>query len=226
VLVALGAVLLAASPGGNQTSQGDGSGGGEDGQGIASGDGGSGTTVPEDLSFLCDGVPSGEYVNLEAAARNRVEAKIEEFVLTAYGDPGADPAKYEKAVEGLVVGDCFWGSPAGGYVNDWEELARRGGKANAPSGSYDSPTFARELAFFEIDYAQKAQDYQSGASFTEVVGTAVWVSEESDGDPRAWQQSVTVVRNDAGGEWKVSSGQVIPPYVDTEYQSELPPGVG
>jgi ketosteroid isomerase-like protein len=59
-----------------------------------------------------------------------------------------------------------------------------------------------------------------------VVGTAVWVSEESDGDPRAWQQSVTVVRNDAGGEWKVSSGQVIPPYVDTEYQSELPPGVG
>jgi len=222
--VALGAVLLAASPGGNETSQGDGSGGG-DGQGIASGDDGPGTTVPNDLSFLCDGIPSGGYVNLEAATRNRVEEKVEEFVLTAYGDPGVDPAEYEKSVEELVVGDCFWQSPASGYVNDWGELARRGGKPNAPSGSYDSPTFARELAFFEIEYARRAQDYESGANFTEAVGTAVWVSEESNGDPKAWQQSITAVRNDVGGEWKIRSGQTIPPSIEPEYEHYLPPGV-
>jgi hypothetical protein len=217
VLAVLGVTLLAVSPGaGNEVGEADGDGGA----------GGSAGTTPDDLSFLCEGVSAGDYINLEAEARDPVERAVEEFVLAAYGDPGADPAKYEKAVEGLVVGDCFWGSPASGYVNDMEEVARGGGRANAPSGSYDSPSFARELSHFEIDYAQRVEDYESGADFTKVVGTAVWVSEESNGDPRAWQQSITAVKNDAGGgDWKILSGQTIPPYIDPEYEHYLPPGM-
>jgi hypothetical protein len=216
VLAVLGVTLLAISPGaGNEVGEAD----GDSGAGV------SAQTTPDDLSFLCEGVFAGDYINLKAEVRDRVERAVEEFVLTAYGDPGADPAKYEKAVEGLVVNDCFWGSPASGYVNDMEEVARGGGKENAPSGSYDSPTFARELSHFEIDYAQRVEDYESGADFTKVVGTAVWVSEESNGDPRAWQQSITAVRNDAGGEWKILSGQSIPPSIDQEYEHYLPPGM-
>jgi len=166
--VALGAVLLAASPGGNESSQGDVS-GGADGRGTSSGaggsgDGGSGTSAPDDLSFLCEGDFGTGEVNLDAEARDQVQERVEEFVLTAYGDPGTNPAKYEKSVEQLVVGDCFWQSLAGGNVNDMEEVARRGGKAEAPSGSYDSPTFARKLAVFDIEYARQGKDYESGVS--------------------------------------------------------------
>ena len=156
-----------------------------------------------------------------------MEAEAEEYVLTAYGDPGADPAKYEKSVEELVVDECFWQSLASGIVNDMEEVARRGGKAKAPSGSYDSPTFARKLVLFDVEYAQRGKDYDSGVSYTTVDGTAVWVSEESNGGARAWQESLTLARSPAAGleDWKVISGQNIPPYVDPEYEGYLPAGL-
>ena len=221
-LVALGVVLMAASPGGGEVEES-----GERGDpGREAGEGAAAPSAPDDLSFLCAGDYGTEEVILEAEARDRVQEEVERFVLTVYGDPGTDPAGYERSVEELVVGECFWESPASGYVNDMEEIARAGGKANAPSGSYDSPTFARELSHFDIDYARRGEDLESGASFTKVVGTAVWVSEESNGDPRAWQESVTVGKNAAAGEdWKIISGQTIPPTVDPEYQSYLPAGV-
>lgn len=182
--------------------------------------------APGDMSFLCDGFSLGEYVNLEAGDRDEVEEKVEEFVLTAYGDPGTDPATYEKAVGEIVVEECFWKSLAAGYVNNMEEVARNGGKANAPSGAYDSsPTFAREMAHFEVEYANKVGGQDGGAGFTTAVGTAVWVSEESNGEPRAWQQSIKAARSDAGGEWEILSGQTIPPYIDTEYRHRLPDDV-
>ena len=201
--------------------------GGADDQEAGSGDGASGTSAPDDLSFLCDGTFGAGEANLDAEARDQVEEEAEEFVLTAYGDPGADAAKYEKSVEKLVVDECFWQSLASGNVNDMEEVARRGGKAKAPSGSYDSPTFARKLVLFDIEYAQRGKDYDSGVSYTTVDGTAVWVSEESNGDARAWQESLTLARSpDAGLEdWKVLSGQTIPPYVDPEYEGYLPAGL-
>ena len=222
----LGVVMAAASPDAGEPSRGDASGGADD-QEAGSGDGGSGRSAPEDLSFLCDGVFGGVEANLDTEARDQVEAEAEEFVLTAYGDPGTDPAKYEKSVEKLVVDECFWQSLASGIVNDMEEVARRGGKAKAPSGSYDSPTFARKLVLFDVEYAQRGKDYDSGAGFTTVDGTAVWVGEESNGDARAWQESLTLARSpDAGLEdWKVLSGQNIPPYVDPEYEGYLPAGL-
>jgi hypothetical protein len=234
-LVALGVVLLAASPERDESGDGNGSGGaggqkvgsGKDGSGgTGSGDGGSNTSAPDDLSFLCDGTFGAGEANLDAEARDRVEEQAREFVLTAYGDPGADAAKYERSVEKLVVDECFWQSLAAGTVNDMEEVARRGGKANAPSGSYDSPSFARTLVFFDVEYAQQVKDYESGVGFTTVDGTAVWVSEESNGDARAWQESLRLVNSpDAGVDWKVLSGQAIPPYVDPEYESYLPAGL-
>ena len=222
----LGVVMAAASPDAGEPSRGDAPGGADD-QEAGSGDGASGTSAPEDLSFLCDGVFGAGEVNLDTEARNQVEAEAEEFVLTAYGDPGADAAKYEKSVEKLVVDECFWQSLASGIVNDMEEVARRGGKAKAPSGSYDSPTFARKLVLFDVEYAQRGKDYDSGVSYTTVDGTAVWVGEESNGDARAWEESLTLARSpDAGLEdWKVLSGQNIPPYVDPEYEGYLPAGL-
>ena len=222
----LGVVMGAASPDAGEPSRGGASGGADD-QEAGSGDGASGTSAPEDLSFLCDGVFGGGEVNLDTEARDQVEAEAEEFVLTAYGDPGTDPPKYEKSVEKLVVDECFWQSLASGNVNDMEEVARRGGKAKAPSGSYDSPSFARKLVLFDIEYAQRAKDYDSGVSYTTVDGTAVWVSEESNGDARAWQESLTLARSPAAGleDWKVISGQNIPPYVDPEYEGYLPAGL-
>jgi len=223
--VVLGVVMGAASPDAGEPSRGGASGGADD-QEAGSGDGGSGRSAPEDLSFLCDGVFGGVEANLDTEARDQVEAEAEEFVLTAYGDPGTDPAKYEKSVEKLVVDECFWQSLASGIVNDMEEVARRGGKAKAPSGSYDSPSFARKLVLFDVEYAQRGKDYDSGVSYTTVDGTAVWVSEDSNGDARAWQESLRLVNSpDAGVDWKVLSGQAIPPYVDPEYESYLPAGL-
>jgi hypothetical protein len=225
VLVVLGVVLAAASPDAGEPSRGDVSGGADD-QEAGSGDGASGTSAPEDLSFLCDGTFGAGEVNLDTEARDQVEAEAEEFVITGYGDPGTDPAKYEKSVEKLVVDECFWQSLASGIVNDMEEVARRGGKANAPSGSYDSPTFARKLVLFDIEYAQRGKDYESGAGFTTVEGTAVWIGEESNGDTRAWQESLRLAKcPDVGLDWKVISGQNIPPYVDPEYEGYLPAGL-
>ena len=219
-------IVLAASPDAGEQSRGDASGGADD-QEAGSGDGASGTSAPEDLSFLCEGTFGTGEADLDAEARDRVQAEAEEFVLTAYGDPGTDPAKYEESVEKLVVDECFWQSLASGIVNDMEEVARRGGKAKAPSGSYDSPTFARKLVLFDVEYAQRGKDYDSGVSYTTVDGTAVWIGEESNGDARAWQESLTLARSpDAGLEdWKVLSGQNIPPYVDPEYEGYLPAGL-
>jgi hypothetical protein len=234
--VTLGVVLLAASPERDESGGGNGPGGGggreigsgDDGSGgTGSDDGGSGTDVPDDLSFLCSGDYGSKEVYLDSEERDQVQEEVERFVLTAYGDPGTDPAKYEESVEQVVVGDCFWESLAAGTVNDMEETARRGGKANAPSGSYDAPTFARKLAVFDIEYARRGEDYESGVGYTKVVGNAVWVSEESNGDARAWEESLTLVRSPGAGveDWKVVSGQAIPPYVDPEYESYLPAGL-
>jgi hypothetical protein len=225
--VALGVVLLAASPDAGESGQGVVSGGADDREAGSSGDGASGKSIPDDLSFLCDGTFGAGEVDLDAEARDRVEEQARKFVLTAYGYPGADAAKYEKSVRHLVVEECFWQSLAGGNVSDMEEVARRGGKAKAPSGSYDSPTFARKLVLFDVEYAQQGKDYESGAGFTTVDGTAVWISEESNGDARAWQESLTFARSPAAGleDWKVVSGQTIPPYVDPEYGGYLPAGL-
>lgn len=217
-LVALGVILLAASAGGEVEGSGTTS---RPDRGAAV------TSTPDDLSFLCGGDLGTAKIDLDADSRNQVQKEVERFVLTVYGDPGTDPAGYKRSVAGLIVGECFWESPASGYVNAMEELARAGGKANAPSGSYGDPSFARELSRFEINYARQGEDYESGASFTKVVGTAVWVSEESNGDPRAWQESITVGKSDAtDGDWKILSGQTIPPRVDPKYKSYLPTGVG
>jgi hypothetical protein len=213
--------MMALSPGG--ASGGGESGGSGWGAGPGSGSGqGAGGTAPDDLSFLCAGDYGSEGINLDAGTRDRAQEQVERFVLTAYGNPGADASAYERAVGELVVRECFWGSPAGGVVNDMEEVARAGGRANAPSDY----TFARELAHFEIDYARRGQDLDTGTPYTRVVGTAVWVSEEPDGTPRAWQEDLELCNSPAtGGEWKIVSGQTIPPQVDPEYDNYLPPGV-
>ena len=190
-LVALGVVLMAASPGGGEVEES-----GERGDpGREAGEGAAAPSAPDDLSFLCAGDYGTEEVILEAEARDRVQEEVERFVLTVYGDPGTDPAGYERSVEGLVVGECFWDSPAGGIVNGMEEVARAGGKANAPSDY----TFARELSHFEIDYARRGEDLDSGVGYTKVVGTAVWVSEEPDGDPRAWQEDLELGKSPPPG---------------------------
>ena len=201
------------------------SGGGESG-GTADRGGGSdrsATSSPDDLSFLCAGDYGSEGLDLDAETRDHAQEAVERFVLAAYGDPGADAAAYERSVEELVVRECFWDSPAGGVVNGMEEVARAGGKANAPSDY----TFARELSHFQIDYARRGNDLDTGTPYTRVVGTAVWVSEEPDGTPRAWQEDLELVRSPAaGGAWKIVSGQTIPPQVDPEYENYLPAGVG
>ena len=68
--MALGLVLLAASPDAGGPGRGDASGGADD-QEADSSDGGSGTSAPEDLSFLCDGTFGAGEANLDAEARWR-----------------------------------------------------------------------------------------------------------------------------------------------------------
>lgn len=217
-LVALGVVLMAVSPDG---ASGGGESGGRAGPGSESSRGAS-TSSPDDLSFLCAGDYGSEGIDLDAETRDRAQEEVERFVLSVYGDPGADASAYERSVGDLVVRECFWDSPAGGVVNGMEEIARAGGKANAPADY----TFARELAHFEIDYARQGEDLDSGTGYTKVVGTAVWVSEGPDGDSRAWQEDLELGKSPAtGGGWKVISGQTIPPQVDPEYESYLPAGL-
>jgi hypothetical protein len=219
-LAALGVVLLAASPDAGDPESGSGS--GADGRENGSTDDGPGVSAPEDLSFLCEGDYGSRDLQLDAGTRDRAQEEVERFVLTAYGNPGADAPSYEHSVRDLVVRECFWDSPAGSVVNDMEEIARAGGKANAPSDY----TFARELVRFEVDYARQGEDLDTGTPYTRAVGTAVWVSEEPDDDPRAWQEDLELGKSPAtGGDWKVISGQTIPPQVDPEYESYLPSGL-
>jgi len=213
--------MMALTPGGASSSGESGGSGGEAGPESGSGQG-AGGVAPDNLSFLCAGDYGSEGINLDAGTRDRAQEQVERFVLTAYGDPGADASAYERSVEELVVRECFWDSPAGGVVNDMEEVARAGGKPNAPSDY----TFARKLVRFEIEYARRGEDLDTGTPYTRVVGTAVWVSEEPDGDSRAWQEDLEVGKSPAtGGDWEIISGQTIPPQVDSEYENFLPDGV-
>jgi hypothetical protein len=214
----LGVVMIALSPGGASES-GESGGGAGPGSGLGQGADGA---ASDDLSFLCAGDYGSEGINLGAGTRDRAQEQVERFVLTAYGDPGADASAYERSVEELVVRECFWDSPAGGVVNGMEEVARAGGKPNAPSDY----TFARELAHFEIDYARQGEDLDTGTPYTRVVGTAVWVSEKPDGTPRAWQENLELGNSPAtDGDWRIVSGQTIPPQVDPEYENYLPSGL-
>lgn len=187
------------------------------------------TTPPEDLSFLCDNFAPTEDTSVPAEQREELEKAAERYVLTAYGDPGADPAAYESSVEELTAGECFSGSLAAGYVENAEGMAQQGGRQVAPVNTLDDTTFSREFVLFDPSSAEIVEDEESGASYTKVTGEAVWVSEESDGsEPVGKQQTLTLAKSESGeGEWKVSSGESIPPpsYMDSEYQSQLPPGV-
>jgi hypothetical protein len=218
VLAVLGVALMAVSPGGA-------SGGGdaqESGADPGSGSGAAWSSAPDDPSFLCAGGYGTDEINLDAEARDRAQQEVERFILTTYGNPGTDAAAYERSVEDLVVRECFWDSPAGGVVNGMEEVARSGGKESAPADY----TFARELSHFEIAYARQGESLDTGTAYTKVVGTAVWVSEEPDGDPRAWQEALELGKSPAtSGDWKIISGQTIPPTVDPEYESYLPAGL-
>lgn len=187
------------------------------------------TTPPEDLSFLCDNFAPTEDTSIPAEQREELEKAAERYVLTAYGDPGTDPAAYESRVEELTAEECFSGSPAAGYVDNAEGMAQQGGRQVAPVDTLDDTTFSREFVLFDPSSAEIVEDEESGASYTKVTGEAVWVSEESDAsEPVGKQQTLTLAKPESGeGEWKVSSGQSIPPpsYMDSEYQSQLPPGV-
>lgn len=196
-------------------------------------DGGEPTAAvaaPEDLSFVCDTWSQGESADVPAEERGAMEAAAREFVLAAYGDPGSDPAAYEKRVNGLVVDECFSGSPAADYVENGEGMAAEGGMSVAPVDTLDDTTFAGRFVLFDPTNASSVEDDETAARFTRVEGEAVWVSEESDGSGDVGkQQTLTLVKQDGGDPsegWKVSGGQIIPPptYMDPEYQNELPPG--
>lgn len=185
--------------------------------------------VPDDLSFLCSVSTTPASTDIPAEEREAMERAVERYVLTAYGDPGTDPAEYERSVEELAVEDCLRQSPAWDYVENGEGMAQQGGRQVAPVDTLDDTTFSREIVLFDPSYAESVEDEDSGASYIEVTGEAVWVSEESDGSGAVGkQQTLTLAKPEAGeGEWKVSYGQTIPPasYMDSDYQSELPPGV-
>lgn len=187
------------------------------------------TTAPDDLSFLCSVSTTPMSTDIPAEEREAMERAVERYVLTAYGDPGTDPAEYESSVEDLAVEDCLRQSPAWDYVENGEGMAQQGGRQVAPVDALDDTTFSRELVLYDPSYAELVEDEDSGASYIEVTGEAVWVSEESDGSGVVGkQQTLTLAKPESGeGEWKVSYGQSIPPasYMDSEYQSELPPGV-
>lgn len=158
-----------------------------------------------------------------------MERAVERYVLTAYGDPGSDPVAYERSVEELAVEDCLRQSPAWDYVENGEGMAQQGGRQVAPVDTLDDTTFAREFVLYDPSYAESVENEETGASYTQVTGEAVWVSEEADGSGAVGkQQTLTVAKPESSeGEWKVSYGQTIPPssYMDSEYQSELPPEV-
>ena len=247
-LTLLGVVLLAAAPNAEQATSSEGgpaptSEGQEGPVGTSTDDASDFVTqpssggptaevaAPEDLSFVCDTWSQGESADVPAEERDAMEAAAKEFVLTAYGDPGSDPASYEKRVEGLVVDECFFGSPAADYVENGEGMAAEGGRSVAPVDTLDDTTFAGRFVLFDPTHASSVEDDETAARFTRVEGEAVWVSEESDGSGDVGkQQTLTLVKQEGGDPsagWKVSGGQIIPPptYMDPEYRSELPPGV-
>ncbi|WP_047866616.1 hypothetical protein [Rubrobacter aplysinae] len=188
------------------------------------------TTPPDDLSFVCDNFAPTEDAGIPSEQRESMEKAAERYILTAYGDPGTDPAAYESSVEELTVEECFSESPAAGYVENGEGMAEQGGRQVAPVDTLDDTTFSREFVLFDPSSAESVEDEESGAVYTKVTGEAVWVSEESDGSGAVGkQQTLTLAKPESGqGEWKVSYGQTIPPpsYMDSEYQNELPSGVG
>jgi hypothetical protein len=182
-------------------------------------------TPPADLSFVCgETVSYWEGVRLSADEKDRAQAAVEDFVMTAYGDPSADHQAYEASVEPLVVGECFWASSPGSNADKMGEVARAGGKGTidpfTSSGS-TSPAYALDLVLFDPQVARHKTE--GGAGYLAVEGTAVWVVEGPDGELEGRQQRLELARREGDEEgWKVFSGQGIPPaaYV-TEYRQAV-----
>lgn len=196
-LAVLSALMFAAAPGdtGGQAPRQDSGGGGADPGSPER------AAPPEDPSFPCEAIGYSD-VRLSAEEKDRLQEATERFVLTAYGDPGSDPAAYERDLEGLVVPECFWRSQAGGYAEGVEEVARAG-EAAPPS----SRVFAQDLAVFDFQRANRVTDYESGAEYVEAEVEAVWVSREAEGELVGKQELLRFARQAGGGEdWKVTGG--------------------
>ncbi len=220
-LALLSALLLARS--GSSEASGDGE-AAREGPGGGSEDASPARVpAPEDLSFLCDDLSTAstsEDARLDAGRRDEAEAAAGGFVTAAYGYAGADAEAYEGAVEGRVVGDCFWPSAAGDEVGGVEEVVRRGGEANAPEDHH----FAEAFVGFYVTSKERVRHEESGAEYLRVHGDAVWVSRKAraavgeEDALRGAQQGLTLAKKVGEDQWKVVEGQMVSFYPSSDYE--------
>lgn len=168
---------------------------------------------PSGLAFLCDdsvySPASGTQLGVEQ--KNEAEEAAERYVMAAYGFEGSDAAAHEQGVEEQVVGDCFWNSEPGGDTENMNEAVRSGAPRSASSNEItESPYFARAFVLFDVDYSESVTHDASGAEYLRTRGTAVWLTEDSEGMyPR--EQTLTLVKKKGEGRWKVLGGNAMPP---------------
>lgn len=181
---------------------------------------------PGNLAFLCDDDETETYSSgseLSVDQRNEAEAAAKRYVMAAYGFEGSDAVAHEQGVEEQVVGDCFWGSEPGGDTENMNEAVRQGSPQSASSDEIiEEPYFARAFVLLDVDeYSTQTVTHDaSGAEYLSAEGTAVWLTEDSEGMyPR--EQALTLVKKKGEGQWKVSGGNAMRPNsTDYEQQAE------
>jgi len=215
-LVALGVVLMAASPGGGEDEES----GARGDPGREAGGGAAAAPTPDDLSFLCDvGLELPEAAEVDSADQEKARDAAEGFTRAAYGYTGAGAERYEADLESRVVNDCFWTSVAGEEVEAVEEMVRRGGEENA-----DGDWLFREdfVGFYVATEERITRD--SGVEYLLLKGDAVWLSrvartgvEEPD-DLTGVQQRINLARKVGSEEWTVVDGEGPNISLDADYE--------
>ncbi len=152
----------------------------------------------------------------------KILKEAEELVLTAYGDPGTDPAAYERSVKDLILQDCTWGSGLGADIDTFTEIARDGGISSAPSG-HDSPAFAREVLYSEVRDLHEGVHSDTGTPYKKANVLIIYLARYSDGTVCGEQVEPSLVKVEDGS-WRAYSNQSTPPLVEPEYRRFIPSG--
>jgi hypothetical protein len=174
--------------------------------------------------FSSDSVPDfepGKRPELSEADEDAAAGLAREFALSAYGDPGDDPAAYRESLEPLVEPECFWKSQGADHIDWMEELAHGGSRELSPYADAEiSPAYAIRFVLFDQTYAREFEHPETGRRYVLMLGNAVWLSEDEKGGGLVGrEQDLAMARWLDGGPWKVLQAGGIFGYVSEADES-------